>query len=140
MQNAPQLFISFERASIVWTSVRLSVIFTSCLCYSFLWLNLIMSCSYVVGAFSSRIINMYYAYPLLRFPKVHMAFVYVFCGFDLGIVLCKIVSHEIKPTFRDARNDCRNSKPTMRHYPHLDSASDWVKQTFNQPEALHSSV
>ena len=38
---------------------------------------------------------MYYAYPLLRFPEVHMAFVYVFCGFDLGIVLSKIMLHEI---------------------------------------------
>ena len=80
-----------------------------------------------MGPFCSRIMNMYYAYPLLRFPKVHMAFVYVFCGFDLG--MCTLQEH--------GAWDLADISRRQERLPHLDSASDWVKQTFNQPEALH---
>ena len=36
------------------------------------------------------------------------------------------------PTKWHLRNEHRNSILIMRHYPDLDSASDWMKQIFNQ--------
>ena len=40
------------------------------------------------------------------------------------------------PTKWHLRNEHRNSILIMRHYPDLDSASDWMKQIFNQWKAL----
>ena len=40
------------------------------------------------------------------------------------------------PTKWHLRNEHRNSILTIRHYPDLDSASDWMKQIFNQSKVL----
>ena len=40
------------------------------------------------------------------------------------------------PTKWHLRNEHRNTILTIRHYPDLDSASDWMKQIFNQSKVL----
>ena len=43
------------------------------------------------------------------------------------------------PTKWHLRNEHRNTILTIRHYPDLDSASDWMKQIFNQSKVLTRS-
>ena len=75
-------------------------------------------------------------------------FCFCFCFFFVRIAKLAIGMGK-QQTFRDPhtgfpmkwrlRNKHRNSIVIMRHHPDLDSASDWMKQIFNQSKVLTRS-